>query len=78
MWSYSTLHRYLDTDTDTRYVDTPIRHFFKITDTGIHEYIYNRNIIKCTIQKSLKKVIRVPDSLLFFYFITSSVIHPHW
>ena len=38
---------YLDTDTDTRYVDTPIRHFSKNTDTGIREYIYNiyKNIL---------------------------------
>jgi len=32
---------YLDTDMDTRYVDTPIHHFSKNTNTGIREYIYN-------------------------------------
>jgi hypothetical protein len=32
--------RYGDTDTDTRYVDTGIRHFPKNKDTGIRLYIY--------------------------------------
>jgi len=39
-WHRAMLPGYLDTNTDTRYVDTPIRHFSKNTDTGIREYIY--------------------------------------
>jgi len=33
------LPAYADTDTDTRYGDTSIRHFFKNKDTGIRQYI---------------------------------------
>jgi hypothetical protein len=32
------LHGYADTDTGTRYGDTPIRHFPQNADTGIRQY----------------------------------------
>jgi len=35
----SMLPGYADTDTGTRYGDTPIRHFSKNKDTGIRQYI---------------------------------------
>ena len=39
--SRAMLPGYADTDTGTRYGDTPIRHFSKNKDTGIRQYIYN-------------------------------------
>ena len=33
---------YADTDTGTRYGDTPIRYFSKNKDTGIRQYIYKK------------------------------------